>query len=439
MKPSESQDGSPQALAVLKDPETAKAIAAQLNTLFTMVPATRETFGQLIQSHSAAHTLPLSQKGLSNLLSELALLHSSVPAAVTLIATLWKGLQSQMPSKFAWKPLGSSPPSGPAAPTASPSAKPLITDPSSPTPISADANVLTLEKLEKVLDHIYLTKNPFLTNPLWSSIPSQGPGPSASWPGGLGVGSLASSPTPLTVPWPTDDSLPPPEGAGSWESLQLSTNPFWKSNKLPLYDLLKDGQGTPSHTVPEAPCPKWEWLNADGPIQNIPKTVTLQHLFQVLKDLEVNGCVAGGAATAWKSAADIDLFVFGSQEDAESVATTIGHHTWADSSGVPDDYPDGNVVIATCYPLWANKPIQVIRSGKPDAAALLDDFDLSVHMHAIVGGDDGHPVYFSGTKATLPGDSFKVYKHSGHTTARIEKLSKRYNVPYEDCTVGAKA
>lgn len=217
----------------------------------------------------------------------------------------------------------------------------------------------------------------------------------------------------------------PPPGGAPWKTFEAPVT-------MPTYQ----GKVTAAKAKPTGPCEQWQWMN--GPIVNVPRNVTLWHIFEAIKEAGVNAVVAGGAATDWQKAGDIDIFVMPPPAGvdnydctpvhaAEKLAQAIGKVVW---QLIPSEY-DGNQskFIATCYPKWAGKPVQIIATLQQDVAALLDSFDLSVHMFALKGPDWGSDVV-CGSKGTVPGAVINVFNSSDKTTERRIKLCHRYEAAY---------
>lgn len=213
----------------------------------------------------------------------------------------------------------------------------------------------------------------------------------------------------------------PPPGGAPWKTFEAPVT-------MPTYQ----GKVTATKVKPTGPCEQWQWMN--GPIVNVPRDVTLWHIFEAIKETGVHAVIAGGAATDWQKAGDIDIFVMPPPADvdnydctpvhaAEKLAQAIGKVVW---QLIPSNY-DANQskFIATCYPKWASKPVQIIATLQPTVEALLDSFDLSVHMFALKGPDWGSDVV-CGSKATVPGSDIKVFGSTEKTMERAAKLQTRY-------------
>jgi hypothetical protein len=177
---------------------------------------------------------------------------------------------------------------------------------------------------------------------------------------------------------------------------------------------------------PTGPCTKWKKLHNEP----LTEQLLFHRIFDDLEAANLFGCIAGGAATDFEVANDIDVFLFSaSMEDANKL-----FQLWSKDGEADDDYcncenyPDDSFILfGVAHPYWSSKPIQVILSNQPGPLSLMMDFDLSVHMRAVerIGGT---LEYIKGEGATGTDEPIKVYKKSLGTKKRLAKLTQRYGV-----------
>lgn len=160
-------------------------------------------------------------------------------------------------------------------------------------------------------------------------------------------------------------------------------------------------------------------------LTNAPRQLTLDTLFDYLEELKLTGVIAGGAAVRYQDASDIDVFILGGNPwECQQLANKIGVEWLMDGSQY-GEIP--NALIATCYPDWSSKPIQIIASQRKTVLDLLDHFDTSIHMVALTDTD----VWVKGAKSTETNQPFQVFNGSDVSMARADKLAARYGVAYE--------
>jgi len=138
-------------------------------------------------------------------------------------------------------------------------------------------------------------------------------------------------------------------------------------------------------------------------------------------------CIAGGAVLDFERAKDIDLWVLAGDRMPEEVAALTHDHI--DLMGYKYEmwqpYPQRHMFKVADVPFTESKPVQVMVYPAHRADQLLELFDISVHMHALL--PDGRLMNVG--KSTKPGETIRVVRFDTpySTLRRYFAFCQRYS------------
>lgn len=142
-------------------------------------------------------------------------------------------------------------------------------------------------------------------------------------------------------------------------------------------------------------------------------------------------CIAGGFATDYEKASDVDLWVLGDPllESATSFMDSHGVKWTPGKSSEVVQSIDATVDVdahATALIKTPLIPIHVVGTRAQTIEELLASFDISTHRWAYTK----RGALVEGPKATTPYEPGRVllYKFKDSTDARVKKLEKRYDI-----------
>jgi len=170
--------------------------------------------------------------------------------------------------------------------------------------------------------------------------------------------------------------------------------------------------------------------------------------------LRADAVVAGGYAVDPQLATDIDVFILQPQwsfkgipmkwdkertieGDIDLILKYLDDNDFSYEPNEHEPYGHQRQLVATIEGAYEGKALQIISTSFPTAQALVDSFDLSVHMMAKRPSESSHGrvmrVTF-GKKWTSLRDPMRVTRWDTprETLARAEKLSKRYGLRVHD-------
>lgn len=151
--------------------------------------------------------------------------------------------------------------------------------------------------------------------------------------------------------------------------------------------------------------------------------------------------VAGGFAVRPSEAGDIDLWIPAGPDYLQTYCDIKNHLVAAGHIPTPaglDDwvleevYPDGRHLVAIIKGALLGKDLQMLVAETPDAQALVDSFDLSVHALGISKRDDEFFNVHFGKDWTPASAPIQVLRFTTpqSTLDRLYKLGERYGLTW---------
>lgn len=152
--------------------------------------------------------------------------------------------------------------------------------------------------------------------------------------------------------------------------------------------------------------------------------------------------IAGGFAVRQQDATDIDLWIPAGGDYLQTYCDIKNHLVAAGHIPTPaalqewvleEVYPDGRHLVATIKNALLGKDLQILVAEAPDAQALVDSFDLSVHALGLSKKDNENFLVHFGKDWTPASEPIKVLRFTTpqSTLDRLYKLAARYGLTWD--------